>query len=117
MADNRNTDYLPRNAIEKFIESGLNNPDKDKVFGHDAIEILAEVHYMPAADVAPVVRGRWNPEKKKTLIPVELDDFGDPVMHEYVAYRCDRCGRSSTKQEPYCHCGAKMEQEDQDDSR
>lgn len=56
MAENRNTDYLPRNAIERFIENGLNNPDRDKAFGHDAIEILAEVHYMPAADVTEVVR-------------------------------------------------------------
>ena len=43
-------------AIEKFIEDGLNNPDKEKAFGHDAIEILAEVHYAPTIDAVPVVR-------------------------------------------------------------
>ena len=43
-------------AIEKFIEDGLNNPDKEKAFGHDAIEILAEVHYAPTIDAVEVVR-------------------------------------------------------------
>ena len=47
-------EYISRESVEKYIEAGLNNPDKAKAFGHDAIEILAEVHYMPAADVAPV---------------------------------------------------------------
>ena len=50
------TEYIERAAVEKFIEDGLNNPDKNKTFGHDAIEIMAKVHYMPAADVAPVRR-------------------------------------------------------------
>lgn len=43
-------------AIEKFIENGLNNPDKLNAFGHDAIEIMAEVHYAPTIDAVPVVR-------------------------------------------------------------
>ena len=53
------TEYIERAAVEKFIEDGLNNPDKNKAFGHDAIEIMAEIHYMPAADVAEVRHGRW----------------------------------------------------------
>ena len=52
-------DYIERAAVERFIEDELNNPDKNKAFGHDAIEIMAEIHYMPAADVAPVRHGRW----------------------------------------------------------
>ena len=52
-------EYIEREAVEKFIEDGLNNQDVAKRFRHDAIEIMAEVHYMPAADVAPVVHGRW----------------------------------------------------------
>ena len=52
-------EYIERAAVEKFIEDGLNNPDKNKAFGHDAIEIMAEVHYMQAADVAEVKHGRW----------------------------------------------------------
>ena len=48
-------DYISREAVERFIENGLNNPDKSKAFGHDAVEILTEVHFMDAADVRPVV--------------------------------------------------------------
>lgn len=64
---------------------------------------------VPAADVAGVVHGRWLEEKKQTLLPVEYDDVGEPILHDYVVYRCDRCGRTCKQKEPYCHCGAKME--------
>jgi hypothetical protein len=63
----------------------------------------------PAADVAPVVHGRWLEEKRQTLLPVEYDDVGEPILHDYVVYRCDRCERTCKQKEPYCHCGAKME--------
>lgn len=49
-------EYIEREAVERFIESGLNNPDKAKAFGYDAVCILTEVHYMSAADVVEVVR-------------------------------------------------------------
>lgn len=89
-------EYIEREAVEKFIEDGLNNQDVAKRFGHDAIEIMAEVHYMPAADVAPVVHGLWAPVNKI-----------DPIS----GYRCSKCrcivGFDLT---PYCPgCGAKMD--------
>lgn len=97
-------EYIEREAVEKFIEDGLNNQDVAKRFGHDAIEIMAEVHYMPAADVAPVVHGRW--------------------MHEeteggFHIWRCSRCGRGMNDNpegiDLYCyHCGAKMDGGDSD---
>lgn len=49
-------EYIKKDTIEKFIKDGLNNPDKSKAFGHDAIEILEEIHFSPAADVEEVVR-------------------------------------------------------------
>ena len=52
-------EYIERQAVEEFIQDGLNNPDKSKAFGHDAIEILAGIHFMLAADVAEVRHGRW----------------------------------------------------------
>lgn len=66
-------EYIERDHIVKFIENGLNNPDKVKAFGHDAAEILAEIHLAPTADVAPVVHGKW-----------KLHDNGDGT--------CDQCG-------------------------
>lgn len=47
---NQNGDLVSRSAIEKFIENGLNNPNKTKRFGHDAVEIITEIHYAPAAE-------------------------------------------------------------------
>lgn len=48
------TEYIKREAVEKIIEKGLNNPDKSKAYGYDAVEILGEIHYMDAADVVEV---------------------------------------------------------------
>ena len=46
--------------IEKFIEDGLNNPDKLKAFGHDAIEILTEIHFAHTIDPANLrTKGEW----------------------------------------------------------
>ena len=51
----------------------------------------------PAADVAEVVHGQW----------ISFLD-GDHIMPERY-YRCSRCGRVESRRQPYCHCGAKME--------
>lgn len=66
---------------------------------------------IPAADVAEVRHGRWNPEIHHTYIPVEYDQNGDPILHEYTSFRCSLCGREEPKEEPYCHCGARMGKE------
>lgn len=47
---------IDKEPLKKFIEDGLNNPDKLKAFGHDAIEILAEIEYAPTVDAVEVVR-------------------------------------------------------------
>lgn len=57
-------------------------------------DIISEI---PAADVAPVVHGRW----------ISFLD-GDHIMPERY-YRCSRCGRVESRRQPYCHCGAKMD--------
>ena len=86
-------EYIEKAAVEKFIEGGLNNPDKNKAFGHDAIEIMAEIHYMPAADVAPVVRCK-DCRKRYTE---------DCSMY----YACSRCGRQLdwTTDDGFCDRG------------
>ena len=106
------TEYIERAAVEKFIEDGLNNPDKNKAFGHDAIEIMAEIHYMPAADVVEVRHGRW--------IGSEMN-FGycDIIQKEYIAkkYICSECGYETgdqAKKFVCCPiCMARMDKEDE----
>lgn len=48
--------YIEKEPLIEFITKGLNNPDKSKAFGYDAIEILTEIEYAPTADVVEVVR-------------------------------------------------------------
>lgn len=74
-------------------------------------DCISELMAIPAADVAEVRHGRWNPEIHHTDIPVEYDQNGDPILHEYTSFRCSLCGREELKEEPYCHCGARMGKE------
>ena len=98
-------EYIERQAVEEFIQDGLNSPDKDKAFGHDAIEIMTEVHYMPAADVAEVRHGSW-----------EIKEF--PFSH-CKKMSCSICGYNESRGPAwnenfglpnYCpNCGALMD--------
>ena len=47
---------IDANPIVKFIMDGLNNPDKLKALGHDAIEILTEIEFADTVDAVEVVR-------------------------------------------------------------
>lgn len=80
-------EYIDRQAVEKFIEDGLNNPDKAKRFGHDAIEIMAEIHFMDAAEVVPVVRCKnckYNVGTKKCLNSDSF--FAVPKDDDFCSY-------------------------------
>lgn len=67
-------EYIKKEAVINFIEKGLNNPDKTKSFGHDAIEIMAEVQYMPAADVVQVKTiERWLYEMAMNNVGIKFD--------------------------------------------
>lgn len=64
---------------------------------------LHSLHYAPAADVAPVVHGRWE-------IEIDHDEFWGDMDY----YRCSLCGKLELrdKQTPYCpRCGARMDGE------
>ena len=88
-------EYIEREAVEKYIENGLNNKNKDKAFGHDAIEIMAEVHYMSAADVAPVRHGRWTPLR---------------INGHEMGVTCSECNTTWDAESDFCpNCGAKMD--------
>lgn len=101
------TEYISRQKVERFIENGLNNPDKSKAFGHDAVEILTEVHFMDAADVWPLQVGENITENNpvdefvcskcgiilEDWSRVEIDeDDGERTNHEYAFRFCPNCG-------------------------
>ena len=101
-------DYIRRADIERFIQNGLNNPDKSKAFGHDAVEILTEVHFMEAADVRPVVRGHWINYDSDSE---RYDDIGCPNCHKRFTVDAERfCDIGFVESDlKFCpNCGADM---------
>ena len=76
--------------------------------GAMAMEIVASP---PAADVAPVVHGRWDEYTRSRYIG--CDEYGDPRYVDGVVYYCSnpRCRRRTVIKERYCpSCGAKMDE-------
>jgi len=71
----------------------------------------AVLNRLPAADVAPVVHGRW--EGWTTPAFYGLDDFGEPIYRDATFYRCSICSRKSAIKEKFCpSCGAMMDLEE-----
>ena len=102
-------EYIKKEAVIKFIENGLNNPDKTKSFGHDAIEIMAEVQYMPAADVVEVRHGEWI-ETQEPLGWRDVDCIECSVCHENWIIDEDSSIDDYECMWHYCpNCGAKMD--------
>ncbi len=90
--------YIDADNLKKFIEDGLNykGPDPRKQFGHDAIEILAEIEYAPAADVEPVRHERWvYGGCSHCGSPWLCNDIGEPVLSPY----CPNCGAKMDRTE------------------
>lgn len=100
-------EYIEREAIMEF-PIRKDNCDKERanehfIFGIESV--LEYVQNLPAADVAPVVHGRWR------------------ALRKYDArrtYRCSVCGRTIrlslaidiNEYAPYCNCGARMDGDD-----
>ena len=94
-------EYIEREAAkESFLnmDAGSRAPCSTLLTPEEFAEYLDEI---PAADVAPVVHGRWE------MRPTGMATDTGP---EYKAY-CTVCNEPNKQyQPPYCpHCGAKME--------
>lgn len=78
-------EYIKREAVIDLITRRYENPEI----------CTQEINSIPAADVAPVVHGRW--------IPFHSKISGD------IQY-CSACEIGSIAKSDYCpHCGAKMD--------
>lgn len=106
-------EYIERTVAVKKFENYRRDceEENDERAAQIFEDCISELMAIPAADVAEVRHGRWNPEIHHTYIPVEYDQNGDPILHEYTSFRCSLCGREELKEEPYCHCGARMGKE------
>ena len=83
-------EYIEREALIEIAEQQ----------GHVSFD---DIINEPAADVAPVVHGRWE----------QIKEWATKAK-----YRCSVCGREimsavkvNIEKYPYCHCGAKMDLE------
>lgn len=59
-----------------------------------------------AVDAALVVHGKWLERHRKQKSPEGYYYWNAPLKTVFV---CSECGKHEDKQEPYCHCGAKMD--------
>ena len=58
----------------------------------------------PAIDAEIVRHAHW-------MLNVRGEVTMEPTYIYTEGYKCSYCGRVAKKREPYCHCGAKMDEE------
>ena len=98
-------EYIERGALMQFPirRNHYDRKNGNKHFINGIESVLEYAENLPAADVAPVVHGRWIYK-------------GDSDM-----WVCSRCGRSVNADpegiDLYCyHCGAKMDEKENDNA-
>lgn len=109
--------FIKKEPIVEFITKGLNNPDKSKAYGYDAIEILTEIEYSPTAEVEEVKHGEWirhkpNPEKMREF----HKELGVLMGENSIYWTCSICGSWGVPHDKRCReCGAKMDGQKQEE--
>ena len=84
-------EYIERGALIEFVKQNTPNIDGDTTM--QCVERAMKA--APAADVVPVVHGRWN--------NIGVDEFTCSVCNKIVEYESRRCLY------PFCpYCGADM---------
>lgn len=62
-----------------------------------------DISQIPTADVEEVRHGKWIKNERYVY-----DSEDNPVAKIGEDFTCSECHRISVREEPYCHCGAKM---------
>lgn len=88
-------DFIRREvAIQKIRDTDYDVVHRDGDNGFSFLTVVRVLHEVPAADVAPLVHGKWKRIDYK------------PYGHDYV---CSACNQLSGRARHYCpDCGAKM---------
>ena len=106
-------DLISRTHIANVIGDWYNNINYHPETGYDPYnaaileaenaviaECIKAIDDEPAVDAEPVRRGRWIGRGR-------YDEDG----YYNIYFICSECGREEPYKEPYCHCGARMEEE------
>lgn len=90
-------EYIDREEllrIEKFLDTEVLRASKTASTIYD--QMMYDIEHVPAADVAPVKHGKWEPS-------IYANDF----------WRCSNCSSVWNRRFEYCpHCGSKMDLEE-----
>lgn len=94
-------EYIEREKFRKHIQDVTNDPNCPMYI---AVTIEQYIDEEPAADVAPVVQGRW----------VRIYENGEPAIEQHqVGVCCSKCikmPKDKFTESDYCpNCGAKMD--------
>lgn len=109
------SDYISREAAVKIAQKyGLANGSALGRHSGLADCVAIEIERLPAADVQPVRRGKWNIRvSDECTLCLECSVCGRKVdnfnLHRLLIF--GEYGEACRRY-PYCHCGAKMELED-----
>lgn len=104
-------EYIERGAAKErlriWITDCLLEGDNDTADClRDCIDLLDSI---PAADVAPVVHGRWQSYESSRYVGV--DGKGNPKYRNIRIYYCSQCGHCSIIRTKGCpDCRAKMDE-------
>ena len=90
------------------VEKILNDKGRATCFPHTSDLYYHEsvLQYAPAEDVAPVIHAHWIKRDKYVC-----DSDLKPIIKTGEIYICSRCKLEEKREYPYCHCGAKMDEE------
>ena len=102
------TRYIDKDLLLKDIEesvvfsvrSGVPSPET-----RGTNKIIDRIKTAPSADVEEVKHGHWIDDIKE-ICPFN----GVFKIKTIVGYRCSVCNRPELRKEPYCNCGAKMDE-------
>jgi len=87
--------YIDADKLFRYVD-GQTHLSKGKLQNY-----IRENH---TTDVEGVKHGHWM-DNIKTISTV-----GTPNIKALVGYKCSLCGRAEVCKEPYCNCGAKMDE-------
>lgn len=93
-------EYIEREATLKLLR-GASIAKYPSTFGVGILAAVKEIVDIPAADVDPVVHGRW-----EEGVEIQTDTS---TLYDYT---CSVCSIVTTRESPYCpNCGARMDGE------